>query len=614
MSFGLRFHHPFREAIPQPVSNAYLYPITLDGWGYLIDRKPGSFVRRQVDLLKTQPADPTNPQNNLLISPEVWRRVAESWHMGAGQLMADRGDSLGYRFHDSMGIDCWNKWTISLLPGTFLVQAATTGKIMLEVVGANLVVAENNALKWYTSLGGAGTGQLLTGNALSMTADGEGVIIAQSDGKIVKCRTSTTQQVLGVLPNVNFVYYVKDRLLAAANNVLYDITSVTDAGNVIQAPARIPDPLVYTHPLASFRWIDATDGLACVFALGGVGDRWVVHRLVIKEDATGLGPPIVAAPLQDGEIGAAIESYMGYVFVGSSHGLRFGVPDGANNLSFGPLIRTKGTVSCFEGQERFVWYGNPNPDASHTGLGRLDLSTFTQPLTPAYANDLMTSGQGAVSSVVTFADKRVFAVIGNGVYAQDTKVTADGWLSQGQFSFGVIDKKVGLYTQLRFNQPLIGRINEDLQYDDPTKWNQVAQFVAGGPFATSENIYLQGIQFIKVEPRYRLYATEDRLSGPVVSRWELRAVAVAGRSSEWVVPLLLADALELQNSIQARDVQADLDRLLALVESSRVFVYREGVRAYQVNALDYEWKPERQSERVGYAWQGVFNIRIRETR
>lgn len=645
MSFGEKWGMPFRQAAPQPVAASHLYATTLDGWGYQIDRASKQFRRRQVDLLKNQQGGPKN-QDSLLLPAEVWRRTVQSWHQGSGQRMADRSESLEHRFDSSLGIDPWERWQIKMLPDTRKIATVTATSwtygdllarynsyqavldafpsygalrtaageqppVLLAVLGPRLVASSGTTLLWFANLADPPTVQSLNSTPLSLTCDGEGVIAALVNGTIVKATSATTLATLATLPGVDFVTYGKDRLVAAAGNVLYDITGVTDGSAVI---GHDPELKIHQHPLASFTWVDGCDGLNCIYLIGGVGDRSVVHRLTLKEDATGLAPPIVATPIPDGEIGHAIGSYMGYAFVGTSKGMHFAVPQSGGDLNLGPLIPTQAPVRCFEGQDRFVWYGNSNPFDGYTGLGRVDLTTFTQPLAPAFANDLMAIGvTGGVTSVVTFQDKRVFGVRGVGVFAEDDLLVREGWLTDGQFSYGVVDPKTGVYFQLRYVRPLQGELRLDLSYDDDDKWETVYNF-AYQAASGIENVSLQGRQFLKVETRLRFTSTPDRRSGPVVTRWELRAVPVTGRASEWVLPLKLSDTDEINGAVLHRDVIADLDRLVNLVESARMVVYRENTRSWQVNALDYEWQPEMLSERVLGGWQGLFVLRVREIR
>ena len=60
-----------------------------------------------------------------------------------------------------------------------------------------------------------------------------------------------------------------------------------------------------------------------------------------------------------------------------------------------------------------------------------------------------------------------------------------------------------------------------------------------------------------------------------------------------------------------RDVRAELDRLMALCQSGRVFVLQESGRAYSVSAKDFLWQPEKLSAN-GQGWQGTFTIVVEE--
>ena len=184
--------------------------------------------------------------------------------------------------------------------------------------------------------------------------------------------------------------YIKGFLILAAANKIYDISG----GTLVT---------VYTHPLTAFTWRDAAEG-SVGYLLGGQGDRWAVYAIAPKQDATTLDVPTQAAPIPDGEVGYALGCYLNYLMVGLSTGWRFGVADTQGNATLGRLISSTNPVRCFEGQDRFVWFGR-SADATTppAGLGRADLETFTGPLTPAYANDLQTSvTTGTVSACVTF--------------------------------------------------------------------------------------------------------------------------------------------------------------------------------------------------------------------
>ena len=94
-------------------------------------------------------------------------------------------------------------------------------------------------------------------------------------------------------------------------------------------------------------------------------------------------------------------------------------------------------------QSHFVWFGwNGDFDGESTGLGRVDLGAFNT-TTPAYASDLMATGSGVVSSIVTYGGVRYFTVEGSGLWAEDTNRVPTGFLtSRRQLNYSLPDPKI----------------------------------------------------------------------------------------------------------------------------------------------------------------------------
>jgi hypothetical protein len=321
--------------------------------------------------------------------------------------------------------------------------------------------------------------------------------------------------------------------------------------------------------------------------------------------------------------------------------------DGNGDLVLGAIIPTEGPVKCFEGQDRFVWYGNQKINCSYTastsppvggqggigpavnsgdvpvdyfppypyvsGLGRMDLSVFTTTsLTPAYANDICVLDSAYdpgyyPQSVVTFNGMRVFSVYGNGVfYETDSRMEA-GWLSEGTMSYSIEDIKTALYTQTKW-EPLSGNIYLDLAYDS-NPFSRIANYTTQGSIR-SDNTNLNGYQFSRVNARYVLHNVSGT-QNPVMTRWEIRVVPVRGLASRWILPIMNYDTVEIDGVIYNRDVTAEFDTLLSLVQNGELFVLQESGRAYQVTAKEFQWMPEKLSAN-GKGWQGVFFLTVQE--
>lgn len=591
--------------------------VALDNRPYLMDTESGLYRRNGVDVVQQKN---TGDQRDLLLLPQsIWRQTQSGWHYGAGQTNLDRDDSLPYRFESSYGINPWDKWEIGLLPKTERLKDLTgqSASAFMAVAGTSLVVSASAGLLWYSSLSASATPahQGLTYNVIDMASDGNAIFALMFNGDIKKATNATTSSTYVTMSAPTFVAYVKDYLLSNETHTLYDVTTGVQKK-------------IYEHPNSAYRWIDACEGSQFIYVLGGVADHWSIHKVGIKTDGTGLLPAIVAATLPDGEIGYCIGSYLGYIFIGTSKGVRMAQADANGDLTLGSILPTTSPVECFEGQDRFVWYGNSTMEAKYSnvtsdnagfpsnnvsGLNRMDLSTFTTTaLTPAYATDIAAAdwATGNVQSVVTWNGKQFFSINGVGVfYAGSQKVPA-GWLKQGTLSFSVEDLKNALYQQAKWHKGY-GKIGLDISFDD-SGYGRYATLTLNGSNIRSGNLGLRNVQFSRADLRYALYrSTSDATAGPRLTRWELRATPVRGRASRWTIPVMNYEELTIDEATYQRDVLSELNTLMELVESGRVFVYQESGQSYTVHARDFEWRPEKLSV-LGKGWQGVFVIIVEE--
>jgi len=618
------FDEPFSELTNSLPSSFSPSVVGIAGRPYLLDTKSGNYSRRAVDVV--QQRNTSDSRDLLLLPQDVWRQMQQSWHQGAGQGNLDRDTALPYRFENSFGIDPWNQWQCSLLPATkrFAGTSSLTGTTWLTTYNSYLAVVNNQSIYWYDSFTASAA------YATTVVNSGDPIIDIANFGSVVTTLhasyrvyetagpgVASTYDNQRTVTNADFIAWEKDYLILGAHNKLYDATSkATSAG------------LIFTHPVASFRWKSAAAGNSCIYVLGGAADKYVIHRVNIKDDGTGLNPCIVAATLPDGEIGYSIDSYLGFVFIGTNLGVRMAVASANGDLTLGPIIPTTTPVRCFEGQDRFVWFGNSAISSAYSsldnsdsglfpattvcGLGRMDLSTFTvTSITPAWANDIVSLGETGktVQSVVTFLGKRVYSVNNGGVYYESDELMAGGWLTQGTMSFSVEDLKTGLYMQGKW-LPLKGSIAFDIAYDS-TGYVRVVS-VSQEDSIRSSNISLNGVQFSRVNARYVLLRSDSNVNeGPTLTRWEIRAIPVKGRASRWTLPVMNYDQIEIDGVEYNRDVRAELDTLMNLAENGGVFSLQESGRSYQVHVKDFLWQPEKLSSN-GQGWQGLYTMIVEE--
>lgn len=590
---------PFSTATAASVDDPG-YPVSVDGRPYLLDLNSDQFSRRSVQLLNTQQAQ--SGGDVALLTPMVWRRSTDSWHQGSGQARYDREESLPYRFHESDGIDPWSRFGFSLLHDTTLIRDLTGSSATLLALQESLFVGQGTTVAYYATLGASPTNHTTPATILSMTTDGENVYVLCANGVIEKRDSlgawTTYYTVASFDPNRSFIAYVKDFLIVGNKNILLNINN---PGAVVT---------IYTHPLSAYTWRTATDGQVAIYLLGGAGDRWNIHRMSIANTGATLDPPIVAATLPDGEIAYALGTYLGYLLIGVHYGWRFATTDSSGEVTFGRIVQTSEPVRCFEGQDRFVWFGLSRTDAtpatrmvgSKAGIGRADLSTFVESLTPASATDLISSGYGTVTSIVTVGGatagmgKRVFAVSGVGVFTEADALRSEGTISLGAYNFNSTDQKMGLYAQV-FHEPLVGgsvavEMLNDINSPD---FVEVGRNSAEGSVSVGNVSYARPFNTAEIQIRLARSAS-DATQGPRVNRVEFRAIDIPGRATEWRIPLLLAEEIEVGGAIQGRNVPADYDSLVNLVQSRRRFTYREGVRTYELHAVDFVWQPHKQTQ------------------
>lgn len=620
------FDEPFNESTASLPGTFSPSVVGIAGVPYLMDTSPdyvgvGRYKRESFDVV--QQRNTVDARDQLLLPVDVWRQQSQSWHLGMGQSNVDRDNAFPYRYEESFGIDPWTQYQIGLLKKTNLLAGtgSLAGETWLTTVGDYLVVVNGQKSYWYNSLSASapvGSVTISAGNNIVDIANSGYTLTAiAADGYVwyVDSPTATpTKWTNTHYSDGNFIAWQKDYLFVGDGNVL---KTAAKGGSV---------NTIYTYPDTAFRWHSAADGNSCVYVLGRIGDTTVIHRVNIKSDGTGLNPCIVAAQLPDGEVGYCVDSYLGFILIGTDKGVRVATPtNDAGDLQLGPVIPTSAPVYDFEGQDRFVWYTMSKMNSAYKpdddyfpygtvcGLGRLDLSvTTTSSQTPGYASDICAIGQSdkTVRSVNTFENRRLFSIDSGGVWYEDSEILMEsGWLKQGVMSFSVEDTKTGLYMQMK-TLPLRGSITIDVSYDS-SGFVSVSDLIVQDT-VRSGNLSLNGVQFSRINARYRLNrdsATE--IDGPYITRWEVRAVPVRGRTSRWTLPIMNFEDLEIDGVKYTRDPSAVVDTLVGLCESGQLFVLQESNRSYQVHAKEFTWHPEKLMMN-GKGWQGIFTLVVEE--
>lgn len=559
----------------------WVYPVALNGRPYHLDDNPETyyvrwnhetipFLRQQADQSSTPAEASLNPQG-------LWRRAQDSWHHGAGQTYRDRDQNADpYRFRASKGIDCWSRYKISLLNGTTQKRSSANTNLYCVVAGSRLYLADGSTLRYTTDMTTWSTvGSYTGGSIVSITSDGYTVYF--SDGAdIWTTNTDGTTATSADTTNATLVRYVKGRFIAAANNVLYNIPTLGSAAS-----------MTYTHPNAKFTWVDACEGDAHIFAAGYAGDKSIVYRTQIKADGTALDIPIPAATLPDGEIVRSIQGYLGFVWIGTDKGVRFCEVDGNGNLTVGPLISTSGAVLAFEPQDRFMWFGWTNYDATSTGLGRMDLTQLTDTDQPAYASDLMVTGQGAVSSIATFTNLRVFTVQGLGLYADSGSSVSSGTIDMGWATFGMPDEKVSVSIDVQ-SPSAAGAYTVWLAVDDGV----TTQVGSSTSMTDHHPVYPTNQQRGELF-EVRLVLSTSAGVGPTLNRWTLKVLPTTsdGPAEMIHLPLMLYPLLNINGQEFLCDVGLEKTEISSLRETREIVSLQYLSETYTGFIADFKWFP-----------------------
>ena len=582
----------------------FVFPVAINGRSYIVDSKSGEFTRQYDDRVRDSVDQSAEPGEASINSQGLWRRSQSSWHYGAGQERSDTADAEPYRFNTSKGVDVWSNGSLSLLKDTTQILSDAAATLKSIVAGTRLYVASGGNVTFYTSLTASPTNCTGEpgGDVGSMTSDGYNVWAAFAGSGIHYTNTSTgvfSSYITGT-DTFTKIKYTKGRLMAAAGPTIYNF--ITGGG---------PGAGLFTHGNSGWTWVGFAGGQNHIYAAGFSGQTSLIYKTTIKTDGTALDAPTVAAELPEGEIVTALDSYLGYVLIGTTTGFRFASSDTNGNLVVGPLIEV-GQVDAFASQGRFVWFSYKNIDATSTGIGRMDIGTQIATNQPAWASDLMVTAQGAVPSISLYGTRPVFTVTGSGVYCEHaTNLVASGTLETGLYRWGVIDQKLvpkwDMHTEALAGTVVLSA-NPDL-----TGYATVGTASIAGESSFSFNgseSYLYD-----VEVKLTLSRAANNTSGPKVNHWMGRAYVAPLRSEIFSVPVLLHKQLSVRGIDYFFDVEAELAALRALVSDPSVIIYQDGANTYSVIVENLQWKPMDSSQiATGWSWDGTCVVIMRSIR
>jgi len=562
-----------------------VFPVAINGRPYMLDMASNQFTRQYDARVRDSVDQSTEPGEGAINPQGLWRRSQSSWHYGAGQEFSDAADAEAFRFNTSKGVNVWERGTLTLLPDTTQVRSSANTNLYMATADSRLYLTDGQTLRYSSDLS---TWSSVTGTAASnlydIASDGYNVFYSYANGDIDQTNAGTTSSsayITGI--EAGYMAYVKGRLMVAGQGTdkhkIWNIT--TTPGSSANNPGAL-----FTHPNTNFAWVGFAAGQNHIFCAGYAGNKSIIYKTAIKADGTALDIPTVAGELPLGEIVTAVDGYLGYIVIGLSDGFRFCSSDDNGNLVIGPKISTGSAVEEFSGVGKYIYFGWKNYDSTSTGLGRMDISVFISPNQPAYASDLMVTGQGAITDVHEFGNVPVFAVSELGVYKQHaTNLVTSGYLTSGIYRWGVPDAKFIPKIDLR-TYPLVGSVTASIASDNGAYHDFTAFNTQGAKEKT-----IDGLEDRVFEAEIKLTLTRSTAStGPTVTRWMARAYAAPLRSQIFSVPILMHHKLNVNGREYWQDVDNELALLRDLVDTPRIVVYQENAATFSVVVENVQWQ------------------------
>lgn len=565
-----------------------IFPVAIDGRPFLVDFKSGAMLRGFEQRVRDSVDQSTSPGEAAINPQGLWRRGETSWHSGAGQKYADTAESTDYRFFSSKGVDPWTKGELSLLNATKSALTSANTNLKMVVANSSVYVTDGTAVKYSTDpFAATPVWTAITGlpalTPRDIASDGQNVYVsypgtssAEGVWKINSSRVATNLA-YGTAHELGPIGFVKGHLIVAGAS--------TSSADLYYDPVGNVGADSYEHPVSTWTWVSFAAGQNAIYVAGYLGDRGAIYKITITSLGV-LDQPVVALELPIGEIPQVIEGYLGAILIGTNKGVRYATTDAQANLVSGALIPTTNPVVSFTFEDRYAWYNWSNYDGTSTGLGRLDLGTLVAANTPSHASDLMATSIANVTSVVTFAKKRLFAVTGVGVFVEDTaNLVTTGHVVTGTYRWGIPDRKFIAKFDLR-STPLVGSIIPSISLDS-------AEYVSMSSHAnvgTSESV-ATGPQTKFIEAKMKIELNRaTATTGPTLTRWMARAYATPARSQVFRVPLIMHHRLRLRDTDYDMDVDTELTNLRELVTNPRVITYQENNESFSVILEDMEFQ------------------------
>ena len=553
------------EGIPYVLSNpagstAYTptgpaYEVAFAGLPFFLANSDEQPYRRVTAQYRKQQIDQTREPGEQTLTG-WWVRSQSSFHLGAGIKYFEpiQEESLRFQYTESKGMDIWTRGQATLLNDTASFYA---GAAPAQMIGVNdgtndcIIFTDGTALKKQATSAGSPTTIAQAGTAstiYSITTDGSNYYFING--------TKVHRGLVGATPTDSEIYdapsttraiirYVKQRLILAKGNVLYELNANASGS------AALPATPLFTHPNTNWVWSSIAEGPQAIYVSGYDPNGTSSSVFKISLDATSanaLGFPTLETPtviidLPSGERINDFDVYLGtYAVLATSLGFRVGIADATGDIQYGPLLFRDAACTAIAFRDSYAYIATLVD--SEAGLVRVDLSTtvIANDLYFPWAWDLIATGAASTASQVAFfgnSDRAAFAT-GNTIYAESTtSLVASGYLRTGYIRYNTLETKIYKLLQPRINTTNGGLSIESIDSTD-TSYN-IGTFSQGSPvpeinvsYPNSSQEYL-GFKFTMSR------SSTDVSKGPLFTGYQLKSLPAVPRQRLIQYPVFCYD-------------------------------------------------------------------------
>jgi hypothetical protein len=412
------------------------------------------------------------------------------------------------------------------------------------------------------------------------------------------------------------IEFVKERLVMAANNKIYEFATSASA---------LPTAL-YTHPSTVHVYTSITASGNAIYVAGYNGIQSTIQKFTLN--SSGVMPTLtfasVAAELPVGEIVYKIYYYLGYMLIGTNQGIRVATVADDGSITYGPIVvHTEQPAYDFAARDNFVWAAtNVN---GKPGVTRLDLSQEIEPLRFAYANDLYyNEDQNRYTTSCAFlsdTNRLAFTTSNNGssgtVYIEDADtLTETGYLTTGFIRYATIEKKYFKLIKPRFNTPMFGTCVISTKEVDGDINSIIT--IAGSTPALNTDLGTN-ISSPQEELAFKFTLgrdTSDTTKGPEFDGYQVKSLPAVVRARQLTIPLVNydfeTDRYGIQNGYETRAWDR-LQALESLEAAGDTVIIQDFTTGEQITGLIEQLSFERTtpSDRRYSGFGGIVYVSIR---